>query len=58
MIHFSHTFIQKKNKMESPRMGLWTADTALDKMKNTYFIYKNSIFKRICNDRIFGFIRQ
>lgn len=40
------SYVHTKEKINGESQNnLWTADTALDKMKNTYFIYKNSIFK-------------
>ena len=40
------SYVHTKEKINGEyQNNLWTADTALDKMKNTYFIYKNSIFK-------------
>ena len=40
------SYVHTKEKINGESQNnLWTADTALDKMKNTYFLYKNSIFK-------------
>lgn len=40
------SYVHTKEKInEESQNDLWIADTALDKMKNTYFLYKNSIFK-------------
>lgn len=40
------SYVYTKEKInEESQNDLWSADTALDKMKNAYFLYKNSIFK-------------